>query len=61
VLGGEPFEEPITMWWNFVARTKQEITEAWEAWQRHDDDRFAPVPSQLERMDAPRPFWLAQE
>ena len=60
VLGGEPFEEPITMWWNFVARTKEEIAEAWRAWQAYDDDRFAPVPSGLARIDAPRPFWLSK-
>lgn len=33
LLGGEPFEERIVMWWNFVARTGEEITQAREAWQ----------------------------
>ncbi len=33
LLGGEPFEEEIVMWWNFVARTGEEIAEAREAWQ----------------------------
>lgn len=61
VLGGDPFEGPISMWWNFVARTKDEITESWRAWRDHDDDRFGPVPSQLERMDAPRPPWLSRD
>jgi redox-sensitive bicupin YhaK (pirin superfamily) len=61
VLGGEPFEEPITMWWNFVARTKEEITESWRAWQDHDEDRFGPVPSQLERIDAPTPPWIPRD
>lgn len=61
ILGGEPFEEPITMWWNFVARSKDEIAEAWRAWQLHDDDRFGPVPSSLARMEAPTPFWLDDE
>jgi len=59
VLGGAPFEEPITMWWNFVARSKDEIADAWRAWHTHDDDRFAPVPSALRRIDAPTPPWLA--
>jgi redox-sensitive bicupin YhaK (pirin superfamily) len=58
VLGGEPLGEPIQMWWNFVARTKDEIADAWQAWQRHDIDRFAPVPSDLPRIDAPRPPWV---
>jgi redox-sensitive bicupin YhaK (pirin superfamily) len=58
LLGGEPLGEPITMWWNFVGRDRDEITAAWRAWQDHDDDRFGPVVSRLERMDAPVPVWL---
>jgi redox-sensitive bicupin YhaK (pirin superfamily) len=58
VLGGAPLGEPIQMWWNFVARSKDEITEAWRAWQDHDLDRFGPVSSKLARIDAPPPPWL---
>ena len=58
VLGGRPLGEPIEMWWNFVARTKDEIADAWRAWQSRDEHRFGPVPSGLERMDAPPPPWL---
>ena len=61
VLGGEPLGERIQMWWNFVARTKDEITDAWRAWQRHDTDRFGPVPSRLPRIDAPRPPWVKED
>jgi quercetin 2,3-dioxygenase len=61
LLGGTPLGEPIQMWWNFVARTKDEITDAWRAWQDHDTDRFATVPSKLDRIDAPRPPWLRSE
>ncbi|MEX2980294.1 pirin family protein [Streptomyces sp. C36] len=32
LLGGEPFEERIVMWWNFVARTNDEIARAREDW-----------------------------
>jgi hypothetical protein len=32
LLGGEPFDEQIVMWWNFVARTNEEILEARELW-----------------------------
>jgi hypothetical protein len=46
------------MWWNFVARSKEEITGAWRAWQAHDLDRFGPVSSKLARIDAPPPPWL---
>ena len=58
VLGGLPLGERVKMWWNFVARTTDEITEAWRDWQSRDTDRFGPVPSALPRMDAPRPPWL---
>jgi redox-sensitive bicupin YhaK (pirin superfamily) len=32
LLGGEPFAEQIVMWWNFVARSGEEITSAREQW-----------------------------
>jgi quercetin 2,3-dioxygenase len=32
LLGGQPFAEPLVMWWNFVARTHEEILEAREDW-----------------------------
>jgi redox-sensitive bicupin YhaK (pirin superfamily) len=37
LLGGDPFEEQVVMWWNFVGRTSEEIATAraeWEAGQR---------------------------
>ncbi|MDR3442325.1 MAG: pirin family protein [Legionella sp.] len=37
MIGGEPFAEEILMWWNFVARTKQELIEATNAWNEHSD------------------------
>ncbi|HEY8451231.1 MAG: pirin family protein [Micromonosporaceae bacterium] len=32
LLGGEPFDEPLVMWWNFVARTHEEIEQARLDW-----------------------------
>lgn len=61
VIGGVPLGEKVDMWWNFVARSKDEMTDAWRAWQAHDTDRFGPVPSKLARLDAPRPPWLPPE
>ena len=58
LLGGEPLGVRLEMFWNFVARDRDEITQAWRDWQAHDTDRFAPVPSKLARIDAPRPPWL---
>ena len=37
LIGGPPFPETLLMWWNFVARTEDEIVQAradWEAGQR---------------------------
>jgi redox-sensitive bicupin YhaK (pirin superfamily) len=58
VVGGEPLGERIQMWWNFVARTRDEITEAWQAWDTGDMDRFGLVPTGLARIDAPVPPWV---
>jgi hypothetical protein len=32
LLGGTPFDEPLVMWWNFVARSHDEIVAAREDW-----------------------------
>ncbi|MEP7178105.1 MAG: pirin family protein [Pseudonocardiales bacterium] len=32
LLGGEPFDEQIVMWWNFVGRTSEEIAMARDDW-----------------------------
>lgn len=42
VLGGEPLAEDLLMWWNFVARTHEEIVEAREQYEARDA-RFGPV------------------
>lgn len=34
VLGGEPFPDPVVMWWNFVGRDHDEIVRARDDWQR---------------------------
>jgi redox-sensitive bicupin YhaK (pirin superfamily) len=41
LLGGAPFEEQIVMWWNFVARSNDEIVAARADWM--DGDRFGDV------------------
>jgi quercetin 2,3-dioxygenase len=57
VLGGEPLGEKVAMWWNFVARDRDELMAAYHDWQERTD-RFGPVPSALDRIEAPRPPWL---
>jgi redox-sensitive bicupin YhaK (pirin superfamily) len=32
LLGGEPFDEEIVMWWNFIGRSHEEVVEQREAW-----------------------------
>jgi redox-sensitive bicupin YhaK (pirin superfamily) len=35
LIGGAPFGETILMWWNFVARTPEEIRQARDDWEAH--------------------------
>jgi hypothetical protein len=58
LIGGEPLGERVQMWWNFVARTRDELTDAWRDWQAGDTDRFPEFRSVLDRIEAPRPMWL---
>ncbi|MFI6106297.1 pirin family protein [Streptomyces sp. NPDC051310] len=41
LLGGEPFEEEIVMWWNFVGRSHEEIEQARDDWM--NSTRFGQV------------------
>jgi redox-sensitive bicupin YhaK (pirin superfamily) len=56
LLAGVPFEQRPLMWWNFVARTREEMDAAYDAWQS-GDARFGPVKSDLPRIPAPPPPW----
>jgi len=46
VIGGVPFNERLLMWWNFVARSGDEITRAREDWAagRFDEVHGYPGP-----------------
>jgi redox-sensitive bicupin YhaK (pirin superfamily) len=35
MIGGEAFDRPVLMWWNFVARTHEEMVQAREDWAQH--------------------------
>ena len=60
LLGGEPFEDDVVMWWNFVGRTHEEIVEAREAWESgterfghvidHGDERIPAPPMPAVRL-----------
>src|SRR5262245_2774148 len=52
LLGGEPFGERILMWWNFVARTPDEIAAARRDWE--EGHGFGAVPGYVgDRIPAP--------
>jgi redox-sensitive bicupin YhaK (pirin superfamily) len=42
LLGGPPFGEQIVMWWNFVARSHEEIVAFRDDWQ-NESDRFGRI------------------
>lgn len=41
LLGGEPFDEKIVMWWNFVGRSNEDIAQARSDWM--NGSRFGDV------------------
>jgi quercetin 2,3-dioxygenase len=62
LVGGPPFPERIVMWWNFVARTPEEIAQARSDWEERR--RFGEVPAydgsrlrapELNRLARPNP------
>ena len=57
VIGGEPLNEPVLMWWNFVARTREELKQAVIDWNA-GADYFGEVHGYgSARLVAPMPPW----
>jgi len=64
LLGGEPFDEDLVMWWNFVGRTHEDIALARTQWEDrdsrfgvvagHGDDRIPAPPMPPIRLTARR-------
>ncbi len=63
LLGGEPFEEELVMWWNFIGRTHEDIVRAREDWQEQaarfghvdgHDGQIIPAPPMPELRLRPR-------
>ena len=43
LLGGEPFDEGVVMWWNFIGRSHEDIVALRQEWNDAPDDRFGRV------------------
>jgi redox-sensitive bicupin YhaK (pirin superfamily) len=57
LLGGEPLREQLLMWWNFVARTPEEIAAATASWQAVEFGRvggYSGDPMQAPPLDVAR-------
>ncbi|GAB2934298.1 pirin family protein [Rhodococcus aerolatus] len=57
LLGGEPYTDPLVMWWNFVGGSHEEVVAARADWASEDDStgsaRFGTVPGGEARLPAP--------
>ena len=52
LVGGEPLGEDVLLWWNFVARSAEDMAQATHDW--NNGDRFGAVPgTKLKRLVAP--------
>jgi len=56
LIGGVPCHERLLMWWNYVARSRDEITAAHADWTTVGE-RFGHVDSPLPRIDTGPPPW----
>jgi hypothetical protein len=54
LIGGEPFDEQIVMWWNFIGRDHDEIVAAREEWMSGRRSAALPV-TRCPRRRCPRP------
>ncbi len=51
-IGGEPLNNQVLLWWNFVADNKQEIEQSIMDWN-NGHERFGEVDSDMQRLPAP--------
>jgi quercetin 2,3-dioxygenase len=57
LVGGVPLEEPVLMWWNFVARTREELVAATRDWNDGADYLGEVRGYDGARLVAPMPPW----
>ncbi|WP_120965159.1 pirin family protein [Comamonas sp. lk] len=53
VIGGEPMEEAILLWWNFVGRTTEEMQQAREQWETETATQAGSINGQPRRFGKP--------
>lgn len=53
LIGGAPFEEDLVMWWNFAARTHEEIVQARDEWESGTGEFGHVITHGPERVPAP--------
>ena len=58
LVGGVPLDEPLLLWWNYVARSRAEIEQAHRDWV-DGRERFGHVASPLPRIVVGDPPWRA--
>lgn len=51
-LGGEPLNQKVLLWWNFVADSKEEIAQSISDWN-NGHERFGNIDSDMKRLTAP--------
>ena len=56
LLGGEPFAEPVLMWWYLVVRSRGELDRAYRQWES-GDPRFGRLRSPLARILTSATVW----
>lgn len=59
LIGGKPFEEDVLMWWNFVARTREELTRACVDWNAGQGGFGDVLGYDGSRLIAPMPPWAS--
>ena len=58
LIGGEPFKEDVLMWWNFIGRSKAEISGFVANWNAGESKDFGEVEGYPgESLSAPVPPW----
>ena len=58
LLGGQPYPGTVSMWWNFVGATRDDVTKAQLDWEA-GASRFGPVKGgEGRRLEAPKLPWL---